>query len=186
MCGCSSVCARARVCVCVCVQHLNRCKTCTCGLLDEPRLGFPNFSGFAKLFSWLIILLQGGQCMTDRHCPTKTLSVRGDTESDQLHVPANYLFPFQFDRIYFLHGVRLYKPRTGTSRFSAKGKKGQFPMLRQRDGGFTKKKTNIFYTQWIHQRWSFPSCPRSFLPDRFIELFVHLRCIPTPQVDQLF
>ena len=32
----------------------------------------------------------GGQCTTDRHCPTKTLSARGDMESDQLHVPANH------------------------------------------------------------------------------------------------
>ena len=31
----------------------------------------------------------GGQCTTDSHCPTKTLSVRGDMESDQLHVPAS-------------------------------------------------------------------------------------------------
>ena len=30
----------------------------------------------------------GGQCTTDRHCPTKTLSARGDMGSDQLHVPA--------------------------------------------------------------------------------------------------
>ena len=30
----------------------------------------------------------GGQCTTDRHCPTKTLSVYGDMEPDQLHVLA--------------------------------------------------------------------------------------------------
>ena len=32
--------------------------------------------------------IAGGQCTTDRHCSTKTLSVRGDTEPDQLCVPA--------------------------------------------------------------------------------------------------
>ena len=30
----------------------------------------------------------GGQCMTDRHCPPKALSARGDMDSDQLHVTA--------------------------------------------------------------------------------------------------
>ena len=53
--------------VCVCAQHLNRC----------------NFCQLTQL------ILAGGQCTTDRHCPTKTLSARGDMESDQLHVPAN-------------------------------------------------------------------------------------------------
>ena len=52
-----------------------------------------------KLFSWVIILLQGGQRTTDTNCPTKTLSVRGDTESDQLHVPANY---FRFNLTEFI------------------------------------------------------------------------------------
>ena len=36
------------------------------------------------------IFTAGGQCTTDRHCPTKTLSVRGDTEPDQLCVPASF------------------------------------------------------------------------------------------------
>ena len=51
--------------------------------------------------SWLFfaffrfgIILAGGQCTTDRHCPTKTLSVRGDTEPDQLCVPASFFFSF--------------------------------------------------------------------------------------------
>ena len=40
------------------------------------------------------LILTGGQCTTDRHCPTKTLSARGDLEFDQLHVPANHLIHF--------------------------------------------------------------------------------------------
>ena len=36
------------------------------------------------------IFTAGGQCTTDRRCPTKTLSVRGDTEPDQLCVPASF------------------------------------------------------------------------------------------------
>ena len=58
----------------------------------------------------------GGQCTTDRHCPTKTLSARGDMESDQLHVPANRFNYFTGNGkrpsqepqswILFLHGCR--------------------------------------------------------------------------------
>ena len=48
--------------------------------------------------------MAGGQCTTDRHCPTKTLSVRGDTWPDQPCVPANF----------FCNGKRL-NPRTSTS-----------------------------------------------------------------------
>ena len=43
------------------------------------------------------IVQAGGQCTTDRHCPTKTLSARGDMESDQLHVPAIFHLPFSED-----------------------------------------------------------------------------------------
>ena len=65
----------------VCVDHLNRCKTsirfwCTTCLIQL----------FINLF---FNVYAGGQCTTDRHCPTKTLSVRGDTEPDQLCVPAS-------------------------------------------------------------------------------------------------
>ena len=35
-----------------------------------------------------LVSIVGGQCMTDRHCPPKALSVRGDMDSDQLHVTA--------------------------------------------------------------------------------------------------
>ena len=38
--------------------------------------------------STFLLFHAGGQCTTDSHCPTKTLSVRGDTEPDQLCVPA--------------------------------------------------------------------------------------------------
>ena len=48
----------------------------------------------------------GGQCTTDRHCPTKTLSVRGDTEPDQLCVPAS---------IFHFSEWQPAKPSTGMS-----------------------------------------------------------------------
>ena len=56
------------VCERLCVEHLNRCEN--------------------SIF-YTVRNLEG-QCATDRHCPTKTLSARGDMESDQLHVPANH------------------------------------------------------------------------------------------------
>ena len=62
--------------VCVCVDHLYRCKT-----------SLRYLSVFVMVHDFLFHA--GGQCTTDRHCPTKTLSVRGDTEPDQLCVPAS-------------------------------------------------------------------------------------------------
>ena len=41
----------------------------------------------------------GGQCTTDRHCPTKTLSVRGDTEPDQLCVHASIFISLNGNRL---------------------------------------------------------------------------------------
>lgn len=46
---------------------------------------------------------RGGQRTADKPCPTKTLSIRGDMESDQVHVPAK--------RSLFRHRKRL-NPRT--------------------------------------------------------------------------
>ena len=71
----------------VCVYHLKRWKTSN--LLDfrysVPLLGLD--------FIVLHFRFAGGQCTTDRHCPTKTVSVRGDTGPDQLCVPAsNFIF----------------------------------------------------------------------------------------------
>ena len=69
MCWQHHVCQVLSLCVCACV-----CNICT----DVKLLHFMSLFGFA-----------GGQCTTDRHCPTTTLSVRGDTEPDQLCVPAS-------------------------------------------------------------------------------------------------
>ena len=52
--------------------------------------------------------IAGGKCTTDSHCPTKTLSVRGDTEPDQLCVPASFSHS---------HPWPPAKPRTGMSIF---------------------------------------------------------------------
>ena len=78
--------------VCVC-EPLKRCKTSN--LLDfrysVPLLGL----GFIMMH----FRFAGGQCTTDRHCPTKAPSARGDMESAQLHVPAS-----QF--VFTTHGTR--------------------------------------------------------------------------------
>ena len=71
----------------LCVYHLKRWKTSN--LLDfrysVPLLGLD--------FIVLHFRFAGGQCTTVRHCPTKTVSVRGDTGPDQLCVPAsNFIF----------------------------------------------------------------------------------------------
>ena len=86
----------------VCVKHLNRCKPSTvtlsililaCVISRDFKQG--NFHicaclpGFRQ--HYFTLFQAGGQCTTDSHCPTKTLSVRGDTEPDQLCVPASVL-----------------------------------------------------------------------------------------------
>ena len=69
-----------------------------------------------KLLLLTQLILAWGQCTTDKHCTTKTLSARGDMESDQLHVPANHFNYFTGNGkrpsqepqswILFLHGCR--------------------------------------------------------------------------------
>ena len=85
------------------MDHLKRCKTSNfrCHFLD---LSFHCFLGLIVSTS----LIAGGQCTTDRHCPTKTLSVRGDTEPDQLCVPAS---------IFHFSAWQPAKPSTGMSLF---------------------------------------------------------------------
>ena len=61
---------------------------------------------FVMVHDFLVLFHAGGQCTTDRHCPTKTLSVRGDTEPDQLCVPAS---------IYHFSEWQPAKPSTGMS-----------------------------------------------------------------------
>ena len=86
--------------MCVCVKHLNRCKTSTCFAtrLSNNQIIKLNLFSFLLRNSCTARFLNnpinsaqffaGGQCTTDSDCPTKTLSVRGGMESDQLHVRA--------------------------------------------------------------------------------------------------
>ena len=54
------------------------------------------FETFSFLHCWTFVpelsmadhFMARERCTTDRHCPTKTLSVRGNWESDEIHIPA--------------------------------------------------------------------------------------------------
>ena len=98
----------------MCVKHLNRCKTSTCCCHCASVFHFPLFQSswslcfFKPLCHFNLSFIAGGKCTTDSHCPTKTLSVRGDTEPDQLCVPASFSHS---------HLWPPAKPRTGMSIF---------------------------------------------------------------------
>ena len=142
--------------------------------------------GFTFSLVWKTINA-GGQCTTDSHCPTKTLSVRGDTEPDQLCVPASIFhfsewrpakpstgmsFGFQFLLWIMLH---LNLPQNfDVNRFQSTVWFSQFELLPISSDGtvaFSKDKERI------HIHWF--SCPViQFLLSDFRGLFVHVRCIP--------
>ena len=56
----------------------------------------PMFETFSFLHCWTFVpelsmadhFMARERCTTDRHCPTKTLSARGNLESDEIHIPA--------------------------------------------------------------------------------------------------
>ena len=132
-------------------------------------------------------MFAGGQCTTDRHCPTKTLSVRGDTEPDQLCVPASIFhfsewqpakpstgmsFGFQFLLWIMLH---LNLPQNfGVNRFQSTVRFSQSEFLSISSDGtvaFSKDKERIL----LH--WFSCLVIQLSLSD-FRGLFVHARCTP--------
>ena len=118
-------------------------------------------------------MIAGGQCTTDRHCPTKTLSVRGDTEPDQLCVPASIFhfsewqpakpstgmsFGFQFPLWIMLH---LNLPQNfGVNRFQSTVRFSQSELLPFSSDGtvaFSKDKERIHLHWFLAQSSNF-SC----------------------------
>ena len=100
-------CARSWACdLCACVQARGRRRgrvgVWGCGCVYVPsekmQIFFPGFSllwlvsGWAQRLEWFcssrLVSISEGHCTGEKHCPPKALSVRGDMDSDQLHVPA--------------------------------------------------------------------------------------------------
>ena len=131
---------------------------------------------------------QAGQSTTDRHCPTKALSARGDMESDRLYVPAtNFDFspygkrPSQepHSGISFLHGLSKSETSFGIiSTFEYLVFVRQFNFLAMAMVAWTLNLVLVWCSWQLNREGSASNFHFPSTLIRLTGVFLHVRCIP--------